>query len=134
LKRAGIRFDERLVENVGDPGFHGGYQAFNRLMRRCPDVTALFCLNDVTALGAITAAADAGRKCPDDISVIGFGDAPAGSYWRPRLTTFSLSCDAIATQSIDLLIAQRETKRKGAQTILIPEELILRDSTGPAKA
>jgi DNA-binding LacI/PurR family transcriptional regulator len=133
LKRAGIRFDQRLVENVGDPGFQGGYQAFNRLVKRCPEVTALFCLNDVTALGAITAAADMGRKCPDDISVIGFGDAPAGSYWRPRLTTFSLSCNAIASQAVDLLIDRRKTKRKSAQTILIPEELILRDSTGPLR-
>lgn len=132
LKRAGIRFEPRLIENVGEPGFQGGYQAFNRLVRRCPDLTAIWCLNDVTALGAITAAADMGKKCPDDISVIGFGDAPEGNYWRPRLTTFSLSCNAIASQAIDLLIDRRKTKRKTAETVLIPEELILRDSTGPA--
>lgn len=131
LKKAGIRLDQRLIENVGEPDFHGGYQALTRLLKRSPDVTGLFCLNDVTALGAITAATDLGRRCPQDISVVGFGDAPAGNYWRPRLTTFSLSCDAIAAQSVDLLIALRKTKRKGAQTILIPEELILRDSTGP---
>ncbi len=120
LKRAGLRFDQRLVENVGEPGFHGGYQAFNRLVRRYPEVTALFCLNDVTALGAITAASDMGRRCPDDISVVGFGDAPAAAIGGPRLTTFSLSCDAIATQSIDLLITQRETKRNSAQKTSSP--------------
>jgi LacI family transcriptional regulator len=133
LKEAGLRYDSKLVENVDEPGFEGGYQAFQRLVKRAPEVTALFCLNDPTALGAITAASDMGRRCPDDISVIGFGDAPESSYWRPSLTTFSLSCDAIAAKSVELLIDMRKNKRKKAQTILIPEELILRHSTGPAK-
>ena len=110
LKEAGLRYDERLVENITESGFQGGYQAFQRLVRRCPEVTALFCLNDPTALGAITAAADMGRRCPEDISVVGFGDAPEASYWRPSLTTFSLSCDAIAAKSIELLIDLRKNR------------------------
>lgn len=131
LKEAGIRYDERLVENVAESGFQGGYKGFQLLARRCPDVTALFCLNDPTALGAITAAADMGRQCPRDISVIGFGDAPESAYWRPSLTTFSLSSDAIAAKSIELLIDLRKNRRRKAQTLLIPEELIVRNSTGP---
>jgi LacI family repressor for deo operon, udp, cdd, tsx, nupC, and nupG len=132
LKEAGLRYDERLVENITESGFQGGYQAFQRLVRRSPEITALFCLNDPTALGAITAAADMGRRCPEDISVVGFGDAPEASYWRPSLTTFSLSCDAIAAKSIDLLIDLRKNRKKARRTILIPEELIIRKSTGPA--
>ncbi len=133
LKEGGLRYDAKLVENVSEPGFQGGYQGFQRLVRRCPGVTALFCLNDATALGAITAAADMGRRCPEDLSVIGFGDSPEASYWRPSLTTFSLSCDAIAAQSIDLLIDLRKNRGRAPETILIPEELIIRNSTGPAR-
>jgi DNA-binding LacI/PurR family transcriptional regulator len=133
LKEGGIRYNAKLVENVADPSFEGGYQGFLCLVRRCPNITALFCLNDVTALGAITAAADMGRRCPEDISVIGFGDSPEASYWRPSLTTFSLSSDAIAVKAIELLVALRKKPGQGRQTILIPEELIIRKSTGPAR-
>ncbi len=133
LKEGGLRYDAKLMENVTESGFQGGYQSFQRLVRRCPGVTALFCLNDATALGAITAAADMGRRCPEDISVIGFGDSPEASYWRPGLTTFSLSCDAIAAKAIELLIALRKKPGKARRTILIPEELIIRNSTGPAR-
>lgn len=132
LKEAGIRFEERMVENVAESSFQGGYEAFKKLIARCPEITALFCLNDPTALGAITAAGDIGRKCPQDISVVGFGDAPEASYWRPSLTTFSLSCDVIAEKSIDLLVDMRKNKGRPPQTILIPEELIARNSTGRA--
>lgn len=133
LKEAGIPFDERLIENVTEPGFQGGYQAFQRLVLRCPQVTALFCLNDPTALGAMTAASDMGRRCPEDLSVIGFGDAPEASFWRPSLTTFSISCDAIAAKAIELLIDLRKKKRLARQTILVPEELIVRKSTTEAE-
>lgn len=133
LKEAGIRYEDRMVENVTESGFQGGYQAFQRLNARCPDMTGLFCLNDVTALGAITAAADAGKRCPEDISIIGFGDAPESSYWRPSLTTFSLSSDAIAAQSVELLIEMRKNTSLPPKTVLIPEELIIRNSTGPVK-
>jgi len=133
LRQAGVRYDERLMEHVAQSDFQGGYEAFQRLIRRCPNVTALFCLYDATALGAITAAADTGRRCPDDISVVGFGDAPEASYWRPSLTTFSLSCDAIAATSIDLLIDLGKNRRSAPKTILIPEDLIIRNSTGPTQ-
>ncbi len=133
LKEGGIRYDSRLMENVTESSFQGGYEGFQRLASRCPDVTALFCLNDPTALGAITAAADMGRRCPEDISVVGFGDAPEASYWRPSLTTFSLSSDAIAAKSVELLVDLRKNRKRKPQTILIPEELIIRNSTGPVR-
>jgi DNA-binding LacI/PurR family transcriptional regulator len=133
LREAGIRCRDRMIENVGEASFQGGYAAFQRLIARCPDLTALFCLNDVTALGAMTAAADMGRRCPQDISVIGFGDAPAGSFWRPSLTTVSLSSDALAAKSIELLTELRQSRRRISKTIFVPEELIIRNSTGPAQ-
>ena len=129
LKQAGLRYDKRLIEHAATADFQGGYQAFQRLCRRCPNITALFCFCDATALGAISAAADLGRPCPEDISVIGLGDVPAASYWRPKLTTFSLSCDDIAAKAMDLLIKLRKNPRRAPKTILIPEEFIIRNST-----
>lgn len=133
LKEAGIPFRQKMVENVTGLGFQGGYEAFRRLKNRCPDVTALFCLNDPTALGAITAATDMALRCPEDISMVGFGDAPESKYWRPSLTTFSLSSDVIAEKAIDLLIELRKTGHQSPRTILIPEQFIIRNSTGPVR-
>jgi DNA-binding LacI/PurR family transcriptional regulator len=129
LKQADICYDEQLIEHATTADFQGGYQAFQSLCHRCPDITALFCFCDATALGAISAAADMGWQCPNDISVVGFGDAPAATYWRPNLTTFSLSCNDLASKAIELLIELRKNPRRAPRTILIPERFIIRNST-----
>ena len=84
------------------------------------------------ALGAIDAATELGRQCPADLSVVGFGDSPEGRHSRPKLTTFELSSGRVATDAIQLIVDQRLHPRPEPRTILIPEELIVRESTGPA--
>ena len=133
LEGAGLAYDETLVENITEYGFEGGTGGFPHLHRRCPDVTAVICINDAIALGAMTAASELGLRCPQDISVVGFGDSAVGQYWRPRLTTSALSANRVAERSIALVIQQRQNLAQGPQTILIPEELLVRDSTGPAR-
>ncbi len=129
LEGAGMTFDENRIENVQEFGYEGGYEGFRRLRSRCPDVTAIACINDATAIGAIAAARDAGLNCPTDISVIGFGDSTEGRYFRPRLTTFALSSNRVAQAALDLVQSQRQSPGGPPKTILIPEELILREST-----
>jgi DNA-binding LacI/PurR family transcriptional regulator len=85
-------------------------------------------------LGAMQAAQELGWKCPADISIIGFGDAPESGYWRPRLTTFSLSSNRVAAEAIELAIELRRNPGQEAKAVFIPEELLIRDSTGPAPA
>ena len=133
LEGAGLVYDEALVENITEYGFEGGIGGFPPLHRRCPDVTAVICINDAMALGAMTAANELGLRCPQDISVVGFGDSAVGQYWRPRLTTSALSANRVAERSIALVIQQRQNLAQEPQTILIPEELLVRDSTGPAR-
>jgi DNA-binding LacI/PurR family transcriptional regulator len=132
LEGAGIKYDEALVQNVTEYGFEGGRVGFQTLQKRCPEVTGLFCINDAIALGAIEAAKDSGRACPADLSVIGFGDSAEGSYWRPKLTTFSLSPNRVAASAIQLIMEHRAHPELPAESILIPEDLLLRESTGPA--
>jgi DNA-binding LacI/PurR family transcriptional regulator len=91
----------------------------------------LFCINDAIALGAIEAAKDLGRGCPEDLSVVGFGDSAEGSHWRPKLTTFSLSPDRVAASAIQLVLEHRAHPELPPEAILIPEDLLLRESTGP---
>jgi DNA-binding LacI/PurR family transcriptional regulator len=131
LKRAGLKYDESLVLNVTEFGFEGGLNGFPCLIQRNPKVTAAICINDAIALGVITAVGDAGRACPKDFSVVGFGDSPMGKYWRPALTTFALSANRVADLSISLIFQQRQDQKPKGRTILVPEELIIRESSGP---
>jgi LacI family transcriptional regulator len=129
LEEAGIAFDEALVENVQAFGYEGGYEGFRRLRERCNDVTAVFCINDAMAIGTIASAQDAGLSCPGDVSVVGFGDSTEGRYFRPRLTTFALSSIRVAEEALELVMNLRKTPGTPARTVLIPEDLIARESS-----
>lgn len=132
LEEAGLRFDETRIESVSEFGFEGGCEGFRRLGRRCSAVTGVFCINDAMALGVIAAAREQGRNCPADLSVLGFGDAAEGRYFRPRLTTFALSSSRVAEQALAVVTSQRKTPTQAPRTILIPEELLVRESTAAA--
>lgn len=134
LAGAGLPLEPELIENITVFGFEGGFRGFPRLIKRCPDLTALFCINDSMALGAMQAAQELGWKCPADISIVGFGDAPESDYWRPRLTTFSLSSNRVAAEAIEMVIALRRNPGQKSKNIFVTEELLIRDSTGPVPA
>jgi DNA-binding LacI/PurR family transcriptional regulator len=129
---SGLLANPKWIESVTEFGFEGGYQALPRMLERCPHLTGFFCINDSMALGAMQAARDMGKNCPQDISVIGFGDAPEGGYWRPKLTTFSLSSSRVAAGAIARVIELRQKPGLQPQSVLIPEDLLIRESTGPA--
>ena len=97
-------------------------------------ITGLFCINDAIALGAIDAAAELGRPCPSSLSVVGFGDAPEGRYWRPKLTTIALASDRVAERAMSLIIEHRSQPGQLAKAVLIPEDLLTRHSTAAAPA
>jgi len=132
LESGGIPYRETYVQNVTEFGFEGGQRGARELIGRCPDLTGLFCINDAIALGAIDAANELGRRCPADLSVVGFGDSAEGHHWRPKLTTFELSPSRVATEAVQLIMDQQLHRRIEPKTILIPEELIVRESTGRA--
>lgn len=81
-----------------------GYQAMLRLLQKMPDITAVFAMSDVMALGAIRAIRDQGLRVPEDISVVGFDGIELGQYTTPRLTTIKQPNMEIAKQCVDLLL------------------------------
>lgn len=122
----GIPFDESHYETARFT-FDGGYAAAQALLRRNPDFTALFAMSDVMALGAIRALADAGKRVPEDISVIGFDGLQIGEYTLPRLSTVSQSVEQLAQQSMQLLLQNIEQDPQ-TQHEIIPVQLLLRES------
>ena len=64
-----------------------GYKPMQALLEKSRDFTAIFCFNDIAAIGAIRALKDAGLSVPDDVSVVGFDDILSAAYSTPSLTT-----------------------------------------------
>jgi LacI family transcriptional regulator len=122
----GIQFQESQYETARFT-FEGGYQAAQALLEREPDFTALFAMSDVMALGAIRGLADAGKRVPEDISVVGFDGLQIGEYTLPRLSTVSQSVEQLAQRSMCLLLSSIE---KGAEACheVVPVSLQLRES------
>ena len=107
--------------------------AFRELLRQTKKKrpTALMALNDLSAIGAIRAAADEGLSVPKDLSVIGVDNIPLGEYLPVALTTIAQPIKDMVGRTASLLIQRIEGKAaaKPSQTIF-PTELIIRESTG----
>ncbi|AHD05361.1 substrate-binding domain-containing protein [Paenibacillus larvae] len=76
---------------------------------------------------------DAGLKVPDDISVIGFNDITIARYVSPSLTTIKLYSEFIGETALDLLLERIIKKRTITKKVIIPSELIIRESCSSAK-
>lgn len=118
---------------VPTPRFHyaDGAAAMERLLQ-VPDgpPDAVFCYNDLVALGAIRALLARGIRVPDDIAVAGFDDIEAGRYNTPSLTTVSPDKTAIAELAVGRLIARLSGQAAGEPAELwAPHALVVREST-----
>jgi len=133
LRDAGVATDPALVV-CGDFNQPGGYAATLRLLDLPVPPTAVFCANDEMAFGAIDAAASRGLKVPGDLSVVGFDDIPTASARFPRLTTVRQPYDALAARAVREVVDMIEGRPPAAARIAFPTELVVRESTGPARA
>jgi LacI family transcriptional regulator len=86
LAEAGVTFDARLLHE-GDYHETGGTDALNRLFEKNVPFTAVICANDEMAAGAMAAAHDRGLRLPEELSIVGFDDAPISRYVYPKLST-----------------------------------------------
>nr|WP_258907573.1 LacI family DNA-binding transcriptional regulator [Actinokineospora sp. UTMC 2448] len=107
-----------------------GYRA-GQMLARMPEVTAVFAANDHLALGILRALSERGRSVPDDVSVVGFDDVPEAEFFIPPLTTIRPDFDAVAAETLGLLLAQLSgTQAAPVQRTLVPE-LVERRSVAP---
>lgn len=115
---------------VGDWSSESGHEIGARLAAD-PSVTAVFAANDQMALGVLRALHEAGRRVPDDVSVVGFDDMEESrSYWPP-LTTIRQFFDEVGRRSVEALLHEVESGER-RDSALVLTELVVRSSTGPA--
>jgi DNA-binding LacI/PurR family transcriptional regulator len=94
--------------------------------------TAVFCHNDVLALGAMHAIQEAGLSIPGDISVVGYDDTAGSTHLAPPLTTIRFSRREMGRQAATILFqAIEQHEDYEPHTVELPVELVVRASTGP---
>ncbi len=107
--------------------YDSAYQAAKRLLGRRKDITAIFAMSDVMAVGVIRALRDMGYVVPDDISVIGFDGTEYAKYYNPQIATVKQQSETLATKSVDILFYQLEQERKPVHEI-VPFEFVSGES------
>ena len=128
LARLGRTVEERFIFQA-DSTYQGAYQDFAALLasgRELPE--ALFCCNDIVCLGVVRALREAGRRVPDDISLVGFDNLPAASHNDPPLTTIRVSNHEIGSAALLLLKERIENPEKPPTKVMIGGELVERQS------
>ncbi len=117
-----------VLERGGDFLATGGYQVARTLLALPNPPTALVTANDLMALGALQAIAEAGWQTPNDISLVGMDDIPYASFISPPLTTIHLSSYRAGQIGIQMLLEADRT-RPALQRIMLPTHLVERCST-----
>src|SRR3954452_22904747 len=121
LEAAGVDWD--TVPVAGGTGRVAGA----RLLDRADRPTAILALSDALAFGVLEAAAERGIAVPGELSVAGFDDVPEAALSTPKLTTVRHPHHRKGAEAVRLLLAGGP-----AQSVLLPTELVIRASTGPA--
>ena len=127
LAKAGAPVPEPLA---GDWSAASGYER-GKVLAADPTVSAVFAANDHIALGVLLALHEAGRRVPEEVSVIGYDDIPEAAFFTPPLTTVRQDFAALGRRSMALLLDQigASVAPAAPAAAVIPTELVVRRST-----
>ena len=130
LKDATTTYPGLEVDTATDADtLEGGRQAARGLLARSPRPTALICVNDVMAVGALRELRARGLRVPEDVSVTGFDNVTLAQFAVPALTTVHIPREQIG-RTICACLMRDDVARE--QEFVVEPELVVRDSTGPA--
>ncbi len=145
-KEMGLRIDPAHITRIDTSGwsmktgYHPmapeiGYKPMQALLEKSRDFTAVFCFNDIAAIGAIRALKDAGLSVPKDVSVVGFDDILSAAYYSPSLTTVRQPLFEMGQRGAQVLLDRIANRDKEYPSEIVMEpEFLVRESTGPAPA
>ena len=130
LRKARLPLRSELIMHA-DATPEGGRAAMQRLFARSRP-TAVFCYDDLTALGALAAARSAGVSVPGDLSVVGFDDLFVSSYTAPPLTTIRQPMQEMGRRAAEILLALLRGE-VAERKVMFQGTLVVRESTAPAR-
>jgi len=125
LKEAGRDVDLMLIE-YGDFSNPAGAEALKRLLKKVPDLDAVFVNSDLMAIAAMDAIREAGRGVPEDVAVVGYDDLSISEHSNPPLTTIRQNIPLAGKLLAQNLIEYLQTGM--VTNVSIPVELIVRKS------
>ena len=129
LRSCGLRRDDALVEVATDFTVEPGREAAVRLLARArPD--AIFCTNDLLAVGALAALHDAGLDVPGDVALVGMDNTPLSELVWPPLTTVDLASAERARIAAELLLERIEGSEVEPRVVSVEPSLVVRASSG----
>jgi LacI family transcriptional regulator len=110
------------------PVVAGGGAATRTLLADSPEVTALFCHNDLVAVGAVQACGELGLRVPGDVAVVGYDDIPLSALVTPPLTTCRVPRKELGAEAIRLLMDQIRCNSAEYDEVVLQPQLIVRES------
>jgi LacI family transcriptional regulator len=122
--------DASLLEASGAAQVAGGERATIEALERAPETTAIVAYNDLMAIGALRALKRSGRRVPVDASIVGFDDVALAAYVDPPLTTVVQRTGEMGRWAVERVTGVVDRP----DTVMLPVELCIRGSTGPAPA
>jgi LacI family transcriptional regulator len=135
LRARGVEEEPALLVRCERQIEEGGFHAARELLQAGSLPTALFCTNDVIAIGAMRALYDSGLDIPRDMSVVGFDDVPIAALLRVPLTTVAQPIQRMGASAVELLIERIEGGASlPPRHIVLEAHLVVRQSTAPPRA
>ncbi|MBN2470610.1 MAG: LacI family DNA-binding transcriptional regulator [Anaerolineae bacterium] len=127
MRAAGLEPDPGWIQQCL-PVVEDGRNTARALLTAHPEVTALFCYNDLVAVGAIQACQSLGRAIPEDVAIVGFDDISLAALVTPALTTCHVPQYQMGSQAMRLLLNQIEGCPESCEDIIMQPELVVRAS------
>lgn len=126
LEENNIPYSEENVF-IGDYDYSGAYRVTKEIINNRKDITAIFSISDIMAVGAAKSVIDQGLQVGEDISIVGFDGMDISKYYNPGITTVKQPKKNMANNSIDLLLALL-AKKEEHKHIIFETKIIERES------
>lgn len=126
-----IPVDNNIITNTAVSS-EGGYLGAKRILERADHISAFFCMNDITAIGAIKAISEKGYRIPKDISLISMDDIELAQFVSPMLTTMHIPIEEMGKMTAKILIDRINGGHTLPMKVSLPYYLVKRESCGPA--
>lgn len=129
MAAAGVAVRPEYEIGVSDYERHEGLLAMRQLLALDDPPDAVFCFNDLMAIGALRACREAGVRVPHDVAVAGFDDIAESEFCSPALTTVAPDLEHLTRETLRLLTGRIEGRRGDAEKVEVPWRIIAREST-----
>jgi len=131
MQECGLPVDDKMIITASAYTVEEGARCCRELLARGARCTAVAVANDLLAVGCYAALDDAGLRCPDDLSLVGFNDMPFVDRLRPPLSTVRFPHYQLGTEAAQLLLERVCGRESPVKILYLAPELMVRGSTAP---